>query len=692
MQSYNGIAATDGLNRKNHFMPLSALHEGYMKIWRNGVPTNLNHDSTKLMGWTKFTGIYLEPGKAYITNKTMFPEGKEEENELKKLRDAHFYHAYFAEHSSEFHELELKLGDALTEQKKIAPISAVAYHDEKILFRVFPELAKLINDDGLIELQYLEPVLPGVYKKGDFLVFAHRYFRRSFSIINGLNAEFLERLQTLPNQHSSLNVRIHLDFDLIGLAGTESPELEYAYWWGPHFDDDLDRIPIGVTRHANEEKEHIFSDLQFTEFGWYYQDNHKTLEIEEICDRPTIDSQGESYIGCRYVHSFLNPATNLPTHLDGAIRAYTDEKLVARLDMNLNHTTRDTVYTKLWRIDGDMPVPLWKELITHYYRDNYLIGEYFGGKDEKSDLHRKEDQEKVEKLPSPLSEFIPVTMCSGDGLRVYYHYHSGITMDSYDIQVSSQEFMVFAATETDEEQSFIVEAETITVLKLIQRLGGNIKMPTYTRMTYGDAVLNFPIFWCRDTRAASLVQTAISELCTAWQANNNDRPISYTILINTGEDESVHISFAGHVSDFTTVFSQLGTDFPEPEKFLGWIEKLYHINNKFRTADLTPSLFELITKSGELRFQRRFVPSENIKKYTWNNGLVNPVLQISKETENQMQKYRVSAVPVYIVRNSKCRRCGNEYCECDCIKFVDDTVEEVTSFQIVGSVWTKHPS
>lgn len=30
---------------------------------------------------------------------TMFPECKEEENEFKKLRDAHFYHTYFTEHS-----------------------------------------------------------------------------------------------------------------------------------------------------------------------------------------------------------------------------------------------------------------------------------------------------------------------------------------------------------------------------------------------------------------------------------------------------------------------------------------------------------------------------------------------------------------------------------------------------------------
>mgnify|MGYP005831289865 CR=1 FL=1 len=82
----------------------------------------------------------------------------------------------------------------------------------------------------------------------------------------------------------------------------------------------------------------------------------------------------------------INDVTNRPYHLDGAIRAYTMEKMVQRLDVDIKHSGRDTQYTKIWRIDGDIEIALWKELITHYYRDNMQIGEYFGGVDSKINL------------------------------------------------------------------------------------------------------------------------------------------------------------------------------------------------------------------------------------------------------------------------------------------------------------------
>lgn len=48
------------------------------------------------------------------------------------------------------------------------------------------------------------------------------------------------------------------------------------------------------------------------------------------------------------------------------------------------------MYIKLWGIDNDFSVDMWKELISSFYRENALIGEYFGGVDEKFDQIRKE--------------------------------------------------------------------------------------------------------------------------------------------------------------------------------------------------------------------------------------------------------------------------------------------------------------
>lgn len=676
---------SDEINRKNHVFTLSALHESYSKSWKIGVPTNLNHDSTRPIGWTEFAGIYLEPGKAYLTNTTMLPETDDDRKALDKIRTIQTHQIYVEDHKEEIEKLKQMLGDNLTEGKSVAPISAVAFDDPGIVFRVFPELEELINDDGLIELRNLDPVQPGIYKRDKYLLFAHRYLRRSCSIVNSLNDDFLQRLQELPNQHSNLTIYIHLDPDLIGLAGTESGELEYAYWWGPHFKDDLESIPLGVTKHKNDTYDNLFSNLVFTDFGWYCQDGNKTLEIEEVCDRPTITKPGEEpQIGCRYVHSFLNMSTNLPTHLDGAIRAYSEEKLLARLDINLDATERDTVYTKLWRIDGDMPVIVWKELITHYYRDNHLIGEYFGGVDEKLDQFKLEDKQHTENKPLPVSEFVPVNLVAGDGLRIYYHFESAFKID-YDVEAYSREFI---SSKSELGRLKVIETETITILKLLNLYDVKVRIPNTPRILHEDLVFNFPIFRCKDVVAASAVQKAILEFCEVWKKHEDNRLISYSIAVNTEEDTSLQISFAGHVNDFAKVYHSLGTDFPDPTGFLDWVKQLYQINNSFGKANLNPRFFDLVTPSKELRFKRMFVPEEYIEKCFMEENYLKIGLNLLTEKMHILASQGIGVALAGILKSSQCSRCKKEYRDCSCVKFVEDVVETIVDFQKVGFVWT----
>ncbi|MGI6658998.1 MAG: hypothetical protein ACOX4N_06305 [Dethiobacteraceae bacterium] len=97
------------------------------------------------------------------------------------------------------------LGDKLTDKSRPALISCVAYEDENILFKVFPEIKEEMNK-GLIDLNLMTPVYPGIFKKDKYLIFAHRYFRRNCSMLNSLNQEFLQRLQCL--QDSGLKYKL----------------------------------------------------------------------------------------------------------------------------------------------------------------------------------------------------------------------------------------------------------------------------------------------------------------------------------------------------------------------------------------------------------------------------------------------------------------------------------------------------
>lgn len=92
--------------------------------------------------------------------------------------------------------------------------------------------------DGLADVRDLEPVymnsengekgflVPGVYHKEGYLLFAHQLFRRNLSILNTTNEEFFnsfEKMRDVP----ALEIKLAIDMDMIGLAGTEHPELEY---------------------------------------------------------------------------------------------------------------------------------------------------------------------------------------------------------------------------------------------------------------------------------------------------------------------------------------------------------------------------------------------------------------------------------------------------------------------------------
>ena len=389
MKQFVGITASDGLNRKRHYFSFSVLETMYHENWSNIFPVGLNHDRTKTIGAGRLDGIYFEPGKAYVTNRTYIAENITDRQKFKSEFDLWVYRQYIEPRKEELKELEGMLEGLLSTEKTVAPIAAVAFKDKGIVLRVFPKLKDLIDDDGLINLSNLAPILPGVYKKDGFLLFASSYLRRNCYIGNSLNSEFLNCLQALRNENDSLSVKIRLDFDLIGLYGTQQQELEYSYWWGPKFTEDIEDIDLGVTRHSNDNYDNFFSNLVFTEFGWYYQDGNKTLEIEEVIDSINIISEEQELIGCRYIHSYINPETSQPKHLDGAIRAYTEDKILMRMDTSLDKTERDTVYTKLWRIDGDIPVARWKEIITHYYRDNILIGEYFHGVDKSPEFSKR---------------------------------------------------------------------------------------------------------------------------------------------------------------------------------------------------------------------------------------------------------------------------------------------------------------
>ena len=220
MEAYQGVAITDGINRKNHMIPLKTIINSYRDSWNTVIPVNLGHDRTKPIGYTMLTGIYMEPGKAYLTNETAIMDTQEEHQQLHKMIKAYDYKIFCEDHKEDLDVLIKKLGNRLSGKFSVAPVGqAVAIKDKGIVCRLFPELTELIVD-GLIDVRQLEPVyrkqgnmqtgilVPGVYQKDGYLLFAHEFFRRNLSILNTTNEEFFnsfEKMMNIPTLRSRVS-------------------------------------------------------------------------------------------------------------------------------------------------------------------------------------------------------------------------------------------------------------------------------------------------------------------------------------------------------------------------------------------------------------------------------------------------------------------------------------------------------
>ena len=696
MHIANGVGITDEKNRYNHIVPLSTIIKMYEQKWDYHTVMTIGHDRTKTIGYSDLNGIYMEPGKAYLLTKSHIADNAEDHELVNTIADHNDYQYFYVENKDEVNSLRDKLKDYLSESHKVATNrEAVAILDKGIVERVFPKLKEYITD-GLLDLRMIQPVykhesedgknrilVPGVYRYGGFLLFAHPYFRRSFSLSNSMNAGFLEAFECLRDD-TSLKLRIAIDMDMIGLIGSESSVGEYQYWWGPHFSDSLTEIPHGVTIHKNEKHDSMFSNIVSTQFFWYEQDGKSTFECEEIIDKDNETINGRPYYGCRYVHSMVDMDTKKPCHLDGAVRLYDEEQILERFDENndISKSGKHTIYRKIWRIDNEIEVHVWKELITQYFRDNQLIGEYFGGEDE---VVTQMKVERNEEKPSTVDQYIPAYLSEGDGIRMLIKYGKTFSLkEGYSAEIDNTTMM----RKGNGEQHKILEYEIITLIKFLRKKGIQIRMPISTQVDYGDNIYNLQIIACDNMETVDLVIESIFELCRVWKDLDDNRLVSFGIHVNCNTEKSVTISLAGHANDLVSVLEKA----PHFSKtsIEEWIQKIYKINNSFPHANNCPNKFILISNE-RLYFKRIFVKPEYYASSSSKDEEIPLRLQMSKAERNTVRALKITIAPVFLFKNSKCVKCQKDYRNCGCIKYIDASVSlEKQDAEKVGYIWTKH--
>lgn len=430
MKIHSAVFVTDGVNRHNILLPLAVLTESMEGPLRNamerdlpyGMPANLGHDLCRGIGWSEPRGLYLAKDMARQLGNIYLPETPEDRQVIRNLRRVCMGDQQSRQIEPFLGPLNALVAEHASEAARLWHMEAAAVVEAGLASSMCPEYfsgSDHADKDGLVNFEYLLSrtcqIHPGVFHERDrgVLLFAHRYFRRSLSLRNSLNGYVLQSF-TKAAEMDGVVGRLRLDPDMIGHPGSAQSTIELEYWHGPKYDDDVVTIPSGVAEHKNDESDRKFSGIDKTQFWWKDAETRaekgksyeiRTFEIEELIEDES-PGLADGVYGCRYAHAEYDLAARAVSHFDGAIRAYSADAYLKRIECRIDRAGKRSDYTKLFRLDGKLPVPAWKRVLTDWYRGNRLIPEYLGACDLDLAATRPPAQSTGEPAAAQLAAFL----------------------------------------------------------------------------------------------------------------------------------------------------------------------------------------------------------------------------------------------------------------------------------------------
>lgn len=672
---------SDSVNRKSMRMDIGALYDFMKNLSDVGMPQLVSHDRHRPVGWVVPAAVYLEPGLTRVLAHVIEPETDEDFGQIKqrwKKFIASTIHGVPQQSTVRLKEL---LGpDLLTGTEIPWDSGAHALRGAALAQRAFPEIFEQADKDGLVPFKALTMTRPGVFQVGELCVFAHHFMRRAESPFNRFNEELLGTLHQMA-QDASVNVRVRLDPDMVGLADTAAHTMELDYWYGPKFNEDLSLLQAGVTAHTADERQQFFHRISRTEFWWQRRTKETSaeliLEAEEL--RDSESGADRTKLLCRYVHSVIDATTNRIEHLDGSIRAYTPEEMLTRLDVDIKHAGRQTEYTKLWRVDGTIEIGRWKSVIHNHFRDNTLVSEYFGSQKSEADI--REELEKTDVFPRSLDldERVPWACDSARSFRISVTHLPALLENTVEEPVAFP--YVWARSEKAEYSLFDLRA--LELMKILGRDGRRLIFPADARfMVFEDNYLQMPIVMHRTREALDQTIRAHRELVSKVHEEDPTSPLLINLSLALPE-YALSVSIFGRCSE---VLDWLNRDqpFPSAESVADWVRD---------AAESIASFGEGVDTALE------YVHPENLNLYPRRKMAPQPAAspQDAKAVPSGSTDSRTTGADgnetgletrrAFKVASATCSNCGGNYLTCACSFFLGDAASPILELRFAFSYW-----
>lgn len=245
----------------------------------------------------------------------------------------------------------------------------------------FPQLADEVErtgrDRGLLSVG--EEFLPEKgYPFVQWLEFKENAFFISKSLPGASNGtlELSESLLCLI-RNPKIRLKIRPDCFRKQPVSDVFPYFELAHWYGRPFSLEWVRELRG-----EEQAEHVPDnsslDGHCTQFLWSSKkDATVQFSMEELPHKAEGSlEQADERIFTRFVHGIFDPAKEIFTHLDGAMRIYGKSDYENRIDRNLKNCDKSYYKAKIFRIDGEIDYEVFRHVIGAFYKWNRMPIEY----------------------------------------------------------------------------------------------------------------------------------------------------------------------------------------------------------------------------------------------------------------------------------------------------------------------------
>lgn len=686
------ILNTNRVNKYGHRLTLSAMEDMVWMRAVEGVPLHIGHDMHRLLGAMIPLGLYMESKMITSLGNTLIPESAKEEEYITNFK--HNFHYKRVQDAVDQNENKLfeQVKNHIYSDFKYVNTGSLSILNEGIVKRIFEELIALQDKAGLIKLDDLYKNF--TYKKqGVFFhktlplcIYAHSYFRRSLSRHNTFHFLFLDELVSMQS-NEDITIKISLDWNLIGYSPTFLETVEYEYWFGPKYTDEISNIQKGLTKHSCSNYERDYYGISTTEFFWKDNSELKEFELEELRenDAPTM----KDFFGCRYMHSIYDTLKKTFVHFDGAIRGYDSDLYFERLDQSMTDFGRRSQYTKLFRIDGKLALNEWKSLVTNYMQGNPLIYEYFGVGKPRAQL-REVGNSKLSR-----QKLVPHSMDKDDGIKILVSYHN----KNESFESVSHSVSIYDVVKIGEKRKSILEHDIIEVKKALNRLGKELNIKD--NILYGickDEYWNIPCIFHGKKYPQNDIQItfeALNSLFKRMIIRGLGTIVSFTLSWNI-EDKEVRISCLGHIENLSEWIEHIDMIPVDRKGLKNWlnIQRAY-LDTTFKEHFNKPLIQDICQSDGILYLKRKAVGEEFNLELFQDEEALNYKFSIPS---NKQEKYEevvsgtVKPVPSFFVKKSICSVTEKEYYKSPYSKILDNNVHMVvTESQLMSFYWSDKP-